>query len=66
MLKCNGQHFQSQIPGNLLIHLFEEVILKKVIVIFCRETENTQLAYVTFKHSQGADTAMLLTVGSLL
>ncbi|CAL5321225.1 unnamed protein product [Camellia sinensis] len=27
-----------------------------------RETETSQLAYVTFKESQGADTAMLLTV----
>ncbi|XP_028056257.1 uncharacterized protein LOC114260374 [Camellia sinensis] len=26
-----------------------------------RETETSQLAYVTFKESQGADTAMLLT-----
>ncbi|CAL5321251.1 unnamed protein product [Camellia sinensis] len=28
-----------------------------------RETETSQLAYVTFKESQGADTAMLLTLG---
>ncbi|XP_022941587.1 binding partner of ACD11 1-like isoform X2 [Cucurbita moschata] len=27
----------------------------------CRETENTQVAYVTYKDSQGADTAILLT-----
>lgn len=27
-----------------------------------RETGNAQVAYVTFKESQGADTAMLLTV----
>ncbi|GKV33179.1 hypothetical protein SLEP1_g41714 [Rubroshorea leprosula] len=29
-----------------------------------QETENTQLAFVTFKDSQGADTASLLTVCS--
>ncbi|CAL5400081.1 unnamed protein product [Camellia sinensis] len=29
-----------------------------------RETETYQLAYVTFKESQGADTAMLLTLGA--
>ena len=58
--------FSLKLPGNLLINLFEEVILKKVSGIFCREAEKTQLAYVTFKNSQGADTAVLLTVGSLL
>ncbi|KAL7254168.1 hypothetical protein ACSBR1_008548 [Camellia fascicularis] len=31
-----------------------------------RETETSQLAYVTFKESQGADTAMLLTVCQLI
>lgn len=29
---------------------------------FCRETDRTQVAYVTFKNSQGAETAVLLTV----
>lgn len=41
-------------------------ILKISVLYFCRETENTQLAYVTFKESQGADTAVLLSVCSLL
>ncbi|KAI8008866.1 Protein ILITYHIA [Camellia lanceoleosa] len=31
------------------------------IYTFCKETETSQLAYVTFKESQGANTAMLLT-----
>lgn len=31
---------------------------------FCSESEDTQLAYVTFRDSQGAETAMLLTVSS--
>lgn len=42
--------------------LFGKVILQKYCAEFCRETENAQVAYVTFKDSQGADTAMLLTV----
>lgn len=35
---------------------------KEIGVIFGRESESTQLAYVTFKDSQGADTAVLLSV----
>ncbi|GMJ09626.1 BPA1-Like 2 [Hibiscus trionum] len=31
-----------------------------------RETENAQVAYVTFKESQGADTAMLLTGATII
>ena len=29
---------------------------------FCRESDHTQIAYVTFNDSQGAETAVLLTV----
>ena len=31
-------------------------------IISCSESERSQLAYVTFKDSQGADTAALLSV----
>lgn len=62
MLKCKGSHFFNYIGDSVVIRF---VILKNLVVSLGRETENTQLAYVTFKDSQGADTAVLLSVCSL-
>lgn len=33
-----------------------------IIVLFCSDTERSQIAFVTFKDSQGAETAVLLSV----
>ncbi len=46
----------------MYIRVIRKVILKNFGYTFGRETDRTQLAYVTFKDSQGADTAMLLSV----
>ncbi|KAI4357483.1 hypothetical protein L6164_001430 [Bauhinia variegata] len=47
---------QSTSPQNLTIHVSDYIWWQ-----LGRETENTKVAYVTFKASQGVDTALLLT-----
>lgn len=55
---------RSALLNNLAMYLFAAAILRKHDCIFCSESDKTQLAYVTFKDSQGADTALLLSVSS--
>jgi hypothetical protein len=59
-LKCKGQYtriiFTLRVIGKVILRIFG--------CTFDRETDTTQLSYVTFKDSQGADTAVLLSVCS--
>jgi hypothetical protein len=61
MLKCKGN-------SSLLIALHVCLGVDEYFLIFSyffiRESDWSQLAYVTFKDSQGADTAVLLSVCS--
>lgn len=55
---------RSALLNNIAMYLFIAAILRKHDCIFCSESDTTQLVYVTFKDSQGADTALLLSVSS--
>jgi hypothetical protein len=61
MLKCKGNS-QLLIALPVCVGLDEYFLIFSYV--FIRESDWSQLAYVTFKDSQGADTAVLLSVCS--
>lgn len=58
------QRLAFWISCQLDFHFYEreKIKFKNGYLHYFRETEKSQIAYVTFKDSQGADTALLLTV----
>jgi hypothetical protein len=61
MLKCKGNS-QLLIALPVCVGLDEYFLIFSYV--FIRESDWSQLAYVTFKDSQGAETAVLLSVCS--
>jgi hypothetical protein len=62
MLKCKGN-----LSAYILLAVFvlgKKILFLKYLLVFISESEWSQVAYVTFKNSQGADTAVLLSVCS--
>jgi len=63
MLKCKG-NLSLLAVFSVYARKTGIVLLKYLLPVFISESEWSQLAYVTFKDSQGADTAVLLSVCS--
>lgn len=59
MLKCRGSNLAFILDDSFLDTYF---FLLYMPLLLCSDTERSQIAYVTFKDSQGAETAMLLSV----